>query len=389
MQIMREYSWVRGFCYGWYKGKSMETIRRELGYARRVSLNSCRIWLSFEEYSQDPDAYIQRLKEYIHTAWEEFGISTMPILWNGNLMDPAILEPSFWEEAGDAYVTRLVHAVGGEPGLIMWDIMNEPTCNDYQRGESDPQVREEKRQTLWNFVRHYCRLVKELTPETAVTIGHTFLEDVEPTADCVDVMSVHDYLETRSRVEATYRGMQELEAKYGKPFLNSELSCLCRSNPYDMSLEICQKYHTGWYVFQLMIEGYWGDVHGIFYPDGTIRDPSIVAALMGCFRNRDKKTMIPPNPNKEGHVPLAIRAVEEALTDKVVLFKGQRTSPEQILEAAEYCANLLECSEMVPMYEPPTAKIQALREQENPDMVEIRRLAYELAELLKKNCQIL
>ena len=47
------------------------------------------------------------------------------------------------------------------------------------------------------------------------------------------------------------------------------------------------------------------------------------------------------------------------------------------------------CSEMTPMYEPPTAKIRALRAQEHPDVVECRSLGYALVEALKKNCQIL
>ena len=44
---------------------------------------------------------------------------------------------------------------------------------------------------------------------------------------------------------------------------------------------------------------------------------------------------------------------------------------------------------MVPMYEPPTLKINRFRNQENPDMVEVRKLAYELAGLLKDYCQLI
>jgi len=50
-------------------------------------------------------------------------------------------------------------------------------------------------------------------------------------------------------------------------------------------LEISEKHKTGWYLFNLMISGYWGEVHGLFYPDGTIRDPAIIAAVMGFYRN--------------------------------------------------------------------------------------------------------
>jgi hypothetical protein len=60
------------------------------------------------------------------------------------------------------------------------------------------------------------------------------------------------------------------------------------------------------------------------------------------------------------------------------------------LDAAEYAANLLEAAEMVPMYEPPTAKIKFWREQpeEQWDREAIRSFAYDLGLTLKKYCKI-
>lgn len=388
MKPMEEYSWVRGFCYGYGHGKTVETMDRELGYAQRLNLNSTRIWLSYEEYWKNPNSYVQSLVNFVRLAWSK-GISTMPILWNGNGIDIKILEPSYWEEEGDSYVTAIVNALKDEPGLIMWDIMNEPSCNDYIKKEEDPEVKAKKYETMWAFVRHYCEFVKSLDPENAITVGHTYAWDVEPTVDCVDVISFHDYFETRKVVSATYDMIMELVKKYNKPYLNSELACLGRSNPYDMALEICEEYKAGWYLFELMIEGYWSDVHGIVYPDGTVRDPAIISAIMGFYRKRDLATMVKPNPNKEGYVNRAIDMMREALTDKTELFKGERSSAEGILEACEWCANMLECCEMVPMYEPPTARLREFRKQENPDIIEVRKFGYELIETLKKYCQII
>mgnify|MGYP001022816662 CR=1 FL=1 len=240
---------------------------------------------------------------------------------------------------------------------------------------------------MWDFVRYYCRLVKSLDPVNAVTVGHTFIEDVEPTIDDVDVFSFHDYFSTRKAIRGTYDAAVELSKKYNKTFLNSELACLCRANPYDLSLELCEEYNTGWYLFELMIQGYWGDVHGIFYPDGTVRDPAIVSAIMGFHRNRSE-TAIKTNANKEGYAERGIRMVQEALEEKTEVFRASRKPVEEVLEAAEFCANLLECCELVPMYDPPTARINRLRNQENPDMLEARKLAYELVELLRKYCQL-
>jgi hypothetical protein len=158
-----------------------------------------------------------------------------------------------------------------------------------------------------------------------------------------------------------------------------------------MALEICEQHHVGWYLFELMVHGYWGDVHGIVYPDGTVRDPAIVAAIYGFYRNRDVATRVRPNPNKEGHIHRALKLVQEALADDVTLFLHKRKSSDDLLEAAEYCANLLEGSEMVPMVEPPTVKILAWRRQkeEERDVIAIRAFTYELAQTLKKWCQVL
>ena len=126
--------------------------------------------------------------------------------------------------------------------------------------------------------------------------------------------------------------------------------------------------------------GMWSKVHGIVYPDGTVRDPSIVAAVMGFFRNRNE-TAIQSDVNQEGHADKAIAAALNALNKKAEV--------EELLEAAEYVANLLEAGELVPMAVPPTAKIAAYRRTEKKDIKEIRCFLYKLVCLLKESCEIL
>ena len=387
MKPQKDYSFIRGVCHGWYSDDE-EQLYRELGYAKRLGINSTRCWMMYQFYWKDPENYIAKMRKYIRVSWEH-GISTMPILWNGNMMDPGILEPSFWAEKGDQWVKDIVGALKDEPGIIMWDVMNEPSCNDYLRQAGDERPGRWDKMTA--FLHHYCDLVRTLDPENTITIGHTFVEDIEPTADCVDVISFHDYLETRKRIEATYTEAERLSEKYGKPIINSELSCLGRSNPYDLSMQVCQEHKVGFYVFELMIHGYWGDVHGLVYPDGTIRDPAVIAAMFGFFRKTDAETRIKENPNKEGHVKLALQLVEEVLSDDVTLFQNKKTSTEDILEAAEYCANQLESSQMVPMFDPPRVQIETWRKmpEEKRDRDAIRAFTYDLAMQLKKFSQIM
>ena len=102
-------------------------------------------------------------------------------------------------------------------------------------------------------------------------------------------------------------------------------------------------------------------------------------------------TSIKPNPNKENNVYVGLKMLENALKDDSTQFRAKRTSTDEILEAAEYCANLLEASEMVPMYDPPTARIRAWRamDEKDRDAEAIRAFAYELGVTLKKCCKIL
>lgn len=384
-KLKEDYSFIRGVCYGVPYYAPVEQVKRELGYGRRLKLNSTRIWLVYEHYKDNPERFINGLKNYVRTAYEE-GYTTMPILFNGNGLNPDILEPEFKVE-GEKYVSDVVNALKDEPGLIMWDIMNEPSCNDYIM-KSPEDEKEARLSKMWDFLRHYCRFVKGIDKDNPVTIGHTFRYDVEPTVEEVDVISVHDYLSTHKEVEATYEYVKAIADKYNKPLINSEMGCLGRANPYDLAIEMCEKYNAGWYVFELMIGGYWGDIHGIFYPDGTIRDGYIIAALMGFHMNRTE-TAIKPNANKEGYAGRGISMLREALEEKTEVFHAERKPVEEILEACEFCANLLEGCQMVPMYEPPTLKINRFRNQENPDMTEVRKLAYELAGLLKDYCQLI
>lgn len=383
MKPLEDYSDIRGFCYSGGYRVPEEQLKRELGYAGSLRLNSTRIWLSEREYRKAPGDFLKKLCTFVETAWEA-GISTMPILFNGNGLDPGDLEQGY-EEYADRYVKDVVQALRGEPGLIIWDVMNEPSCNDYIL-EAEGEERKARWEKVNEFLRRSCDKVRRLDNVNAVTIGHTYMSDVEDTIGEVDVFSFHDYLPVRRQIEESYLAAEELSVRTGKPFLNSELCCLCRANPYDLALDICREHHTGWYLFELMITGYWSDVHGIFYPDGTVRDPSIPAAVLGFRRKRDEG-MVFPNANKEGYAQRGVAMVQEALSEKTKVFRAGRKSLDEVLEAAEFCANLLEACELVPMYDPPTARIARIRKA--GDEREARKMAYELALLLQEKCQFL
>ena len=387
MKIHEDYGFVRGTCYaGWTA--EQEIIERNMGYAKRLQLNSVRIWSSRDRYYEDPEGTIEKLRNFIRTAFS-YGITTMVVLWNGNTIDDEFVAMNSVSE-DEKYMSAVVEALKDEEGLLMWDIINEPTGNAYIV-KSSGEEKAARLAKVWRLVRHHCEYVKSIDNKNAITVGQYLIEHVEATADCIDVLCFHDYSETRSRVEAVFQEAQRLSKKLNKPLINSETGCLCRSNPYDIVLETCGNYGVGWYLYELIIHGYWADAHGILYPDGTVRDPSIVAALYGFYRKRDRATSVKPNPNKEGHAEKAIRMIEDALRQDTRVFSNKRPSTDSVLEAAEYGANLLECCEMVPMFEPLTMKITTWREQEteNRDNEAIFAFAYDIARTLKNKCHIL
>jgi len=75
------------------------TLERDLGYGKRIGLNSTRIWLNYRDYERDPQGYIARLRNYIRLS-HQLGFSTMPILFNGNGLNPNMLKPEFREQVG-------------------------------------------------------------------------------------------------------------------------------------------------------------------------------------------------------------------------------------------------------------------------------------------------
>ena len=166
------------------------------------------------------------------------GITTVPILFNGNDLNPNTLRPAFQTE-GDAYVKAIVGAVKDEPGLLMWDIMNEPLWNDYYNNATG-DTKQQHRAEIAAFVRYYLNFVKKIDPVNAVTVGYAFSSEMEDSADLVDVLSFHDYTPTRASVEDAYRTAEEIAKKYGKPLLNTETACIARANPYDEVLQIAK-----------------------------------------------------------------------------------------------------------------------------------------------------
>ena len=426
-----DYSKLRGFnytaSYAWndedfWFHYDHDVVDREMAYAERLGLNSARIFLTYAFYKKGGDAFLANVKDFVRTAWKH-GVSTNPIIfmgfrfldqdidrkpYEGEGLPPltdTILDKSTWV-IGERYFDALLAAIGDEPGLLFWDIANEPGYTDdfVTWYDDEPEYLEtfskrpdmedlrDKQEKTWEIVRHFCKYVKEKDPDHDLGVGNIFIFETEHsgTAELVDVIVFHDYSATRGRMRMIYDRAVALGKKYNKPIINNETACLCRGNPYDMTIEMCEEYGMGWYLFELMIgEDGWNRAHGLLYPDGTIRDPAIIAALYGFYRKRGEG-IIRVDVNQEDYVTELLQRVNMLMENsRRNRYKDHSGDAAEVLELCEYAANILEAGELVPMAYPPTAKVAAYRRQENPDVEELKDWLWELAMTLKKACRLI
>jgi hypothetical protein len=106
-------------------------------------------------------------------------------------------------------------------------------------------------------------------------------------------------------------------------------------------------------------------VHGVFYEDGSVRDPSIAAAIMGFFRKRTAD-ILPSVPDQEGWVTRIINQSNQWLKNSEATWKDG-------LNIAEISAHLLEAGELTAMRIPPTWEVEMLRQGE-VDMKALKEL---------------
>jgi hypothetical protein len=374
-----DYSDMRGFNYNpisvkvgedkWLKYDHKE-IDRDFGYAERLRLNSVRVFLSYKGWVKDRATYDASIRDFTRTAFAHH-IGVMFVVVGG----PQTMMPDLFEETAKPklreYAQDLVKTVGDEPGLFMWDAANEP---DWVHPPGQlPNTNQAQRIKVAHFM---ARTLKDIDHHTPVTIGCMMLDCTEQTADVVDVLTHHDYSQTRAQIDADIVRAQAMGARFHKPTINNETACIGRANPYDIAIEEHSKHHMGWMIFELMIAPYWGDVHGIFYADGTIRDPSIVAAVYGFYRNRGPDVRMEES-DREGITSGVLQDAHKWIADpKPDWFDG--------MVIAETEANTLEAAQLVGLRDLPTRKVELLRAAP-PNIAALRLLIEQFTDLLAIN----
>ncbi len=274
----------------WLHYSATET-ERDLGYAGRLNLNQLRVFVNYASWQADKPAFRRNVVN-LAQACQRHGIGLMITI--GDTQVFIAEDRSINVTQARELITDLVATLGREPALAFWDASNEP---DYNAAGS-PADQQQKR---FEIARLIAATLHELDKKTPVTIGVANERAMETLADAVDVLSFHNYSPTRAAIADDIARAKTFATKVGKPVIDTETGCVARANPYDVTLEEHTKARVGWYIWELMITKRWGDVHGVFYPDGTVRDPSIPAAIFGLFRNRSDNVLL-ENVNRESWV---------------------------------------------------------------------------------------
>jgi len=336
----------------WLKYDSAQ-VERDLSNAQRLNLNQVRVFVAYSAWKAGPELSNRNLLDFLH-ACQRHNIGVML----GLIDQPRPISPgTTLPPELKTWLEGMVKLTASEPALQFWDAANEP--DNAARNGPDERTR------ALVIARATADLLRATGTHTPITIGCVHVACMEETASAVDVLSFHDYSSTRAEIRANIAEAQAFAASVHKPVFNSEIACIGRANPYDMALEEFNRGHMGWYLWELTITHEWGDVHGVFYPDGTVRDPSIVAAIMGFYRNRGPHVVL-EDPDRE-------RWVQRAVTGGKAWLASSTPDWNEGLKQAEIEANILETAQLVPMREPPTRALELLRNAP-PDMPALQAL---------------
>lgn len=350
----RDLSTVRGFNYTpasvdneqLYLQYDDAEVNRDFGFAQSLKLNQVRAFLRYSEWATDTPKFRDSFRKLL-AAVKRHDMQVMFVLVPPREQDGGSSDRA--ERQLTAWLTDVLGMAKGHPEMLAWDVANEP---DYI-GHTDAPIPPEARARRMAMGKRIADFVHRFDKTYLTTVGCWNVACIAETEPYTDIISYHDYSPTREMIDSNAARAKAFAAKVGKPVLQTEVGCVGRASPYDMALREYRKMGMGTYIWELMITKRWGTIHGVFYPDGTVRDPAIAAAVMGIFRNEGDNRVLEV-PDQESWVTAPLQRSARWLAEK-------QPDWNEGLEIAETEADMLEANQLVAMRFPPTLTIQRLR----------------------------
>jgi hypothetical protein len=293
-------SWMRGANYvpsyarndvGTWADFDPAVIDRELGFAERLRLNTVRTFLQVAVYERDPRAFLERFESFLSLC-AKHRIRAMPVVFDscfGAFPSLATYRSDDWvanpgqDRLGEdqwpkleAYVRDVVGSHRDDDRIVLWDVMNEPTCTSFN-SEAD-------RARIWTFLDHFLDRVRAHDPRHPRCVGVESSALIPKVLDKVEVLAFHDY--TRSLRE-DIRAVKDLAARHGKAAIINEV-VMRPGQTFAFAMPILEEERIGWCFWELVLgktqfsRGA-DPIQGVVYPDGTYRDPAEVACIVGIY----------------------------------------------------------------------------------------------------------
>ena len=116
------------------------TIKFDLDLAKSLNMNQVRVFVPYAVYTEDKVALPSKLRHFIRECHKR-NIGVMPVVGSG----PWLRDSTLRDQARE-WVKFLVDSISNEPGLAMWDAMNEP---DWPTSPKEMVDRKYQNAILW------------------------------------------------------------------------------------------------------------------------------------------------------------------------------------------------------------------------------------------------
>ena len=242
-------------------------IDTELGLARSIGMNTMRVFLHDQLWTQDPEGFRKRIDEFL-TISQRHGIRPLFVLFDSCWDPDPKLGPqhrpipgvhnSGWVQspglpglrdksrypAYKAFVQGVIGAFANDPRVLGWDVWNEP-----DNGADQYKGQEGKEPLVRALLADVFVWAREANPSQPITSGVWIGDDWAPGGKASpmeklqlaqsDIVTFHDY----SWPETFERRIKQL-LPYNRPILCTEYMARGNGSTFDGSLPIAKRYNV-------------------------------------------------------------------------------------------------------------------------------------------------